>query len=160
MGFEFSRPESDFSSGRPDEDVARNVYRHPERQKQPQRPFCKIHDIYSLGVVLLEIGRVAYCTLYWFIHLHNLTGLWRPVLSLTTDGFKRVNDPQTIQSYLVKKAERSLPREVGENYKSVVVRCLTGNFDVENDNKEDLKLQQAFREQVLDFLDRAAECIG
>jgi hypothetical protein len=79
---------------------------------------------------------------------------------LTTDGFKRVNDPWTIQSYLVKKAERSLPREVGERYKAVVVRCLTGDFDVKNDNKEDLKLQQAFREQVLYFLDRAAECIG
>jgi hypothetical protein len=57
MGFEFSRPEFDFSSGRPDKDVARNIYRHPERQKQPQRPFSKVHDIYSLGVVLLEIGK-------------------------------------------------------------------------------------------------------
>ena len=57
MGFEFSRPESDFSSGRADGDITRDVYRHPQRQKQPQRPFCKIHDIYSLGVVLLEIGR-------------------------------------------------------------------------------------------------------
>jgi hypothetical protein len=79
---------------------------------------------------------------------------------LTTDGFKRVNDPWTIQEYLVKKAERSLPREVGENYKSSVVCCLTGKFGVENDNKEDLKLQQAFREQVLDVIDRAAESIG
>jgi hypothetical protein len=79
---------------------------------------------------------------------------------LTTDGFKRVNDPWTIQNYLMKKAEKSLPREVGENYKQVVVRCLTGKFDVENDNKEDLKLQQAFRDQVLDILDRAADSIG
>lgn len=79
---------------------------------------------------------------------------------MTTDGFKRVNDPWTIQSYLVKKAERSLPREVGEHYKNVVIRCLTGRFDVENDNSEDLKLQEAFREQVLDVLDCAAESIG
>ena len=95
-----------------------------------------------------------------YILLTGTTGLWRPVLSLTTDGFKRVNDPWTIQSYLIKKAERSLPREVGENYKNVVISCLSGRFDVENDNKEDLKLQQAFREQVLDVLDRAAESIG
>lgn len=87
-------------------------------------------------------------------------GLWRPVLSLTTDGFKRVNDPRTIQEYLVKKAERTLPREVGEHYKNVVIRCLTGGFDVDNDNSEDLKLQEAFRDQVLDVLDRAAESIG
>ncbi|PVH93642.1 hypothetical protein DM02DRAFT_676715 [Periconia macrospinosa] len=142
MGFEFSRPELDFSSGRPDKDIARDVYRHPERQQRPQRPFSKIHDIYGLGVVLLEIG------------------LWRPVLSLERDGFRRVNDPFTIQSYLVKKAEKSLPLQVGEHYKQVVVRCLTGRFDVENDNREELKLQQAFRAQVLDVLDRAAESIG
>jgi hypothetical protein len=56
MGFEFSRPEFDFSSGRPDKDPARNVYRHPARQGKPDKPFAKIHDIYALGVVLLEIG--------------------------------------------------------------------------------------------------------
>jgi hypothetical protein len=56
MGFEFSRPEFDFSFGRPDKDPARNVYRHPERQGKPNKPFAKIHDIYALGVVLLEIG--------------------------------------------------------------------------------------------------------
>ncbi|CAI6337835.1 unnamed protein product [Periconia digitata] len=142
MGFEFSRPEFDFSSGRADDDVARNVYRHPERQKQPQKPFTKIHDIYSLGVVLLEIG------------------LWRPVLTLTTDGFKRVKDAWTVQEYLVKKAERSLPREVGEHYKQCVSRCLAGRFDVLGGEKEDLGLQQAFREQVVDVLEGAAQSIG
>lgn len=82
------------------------------------------------------------------------------MLSLERDGFKRVNDPSTIQNYLIKKAEKSLPQQVGEHYKDVVVRCLTGKFDVENDNKEDLKLQQAFRAQVLEVLDKAAESIG
>ena len=35
---------------------SRDIYRHPERQGQPTTPFKKIHGIYSLGVVLLEIG--------------------------------------------------------------------------------------------------------
>ena len=56
LGFELSRPENDFSAGFIDIDAARDIYRHPERQGQPQRPFQKIHDIYALGVVLLEIG--------------------------------------------------------------------------------------------------------
>ncbi|KAF2848105.1 hypothetical protein T440DRAFT_429324 [Plenodomus tracheiphilus IPT5] len=142
MGFEFSRPELDFSSGRSDNDVARNVYRHPERQKHPQKPFAKIHDIYALGVVLLEIG------------------LWRPVLSLEKDSFKRVSDPRTIQNYLIKKAEKSLPFQMGDRYKDIVVRCLTGNFDVDDDNKEDLKLQQAFRAKVIDVLDKTADSVG
>lgn len=118
------------------------MYRHPERQMHPQKPFAKVHDMYALGVVLLEIG------------------LWRPVLSLEKDSFKRVNDPRRIQEYLMKKAERSLPSQMGERYKDVVVRCLTGNFSIDDDNKEDLKLQQAFRVQVIEVLEKAAESVG
>lgn len=58
MGFEFSRPEQDFSAGITDICPERDVYRHPERQGEPSTPFRKIHDIYSLGVVLLEIGKL------------------------------------------------------------------------------------------------------
>lgn len=142
MGFEFSRPELDFSSGRQDTNPARNVYRHPERQNQPQKPFQKVHDIYGLGVVLLEIG------------------LWRSVLSLERAGFRNVTDPWAIQDYLVNKAKKALPREVGENYAQLVVRCLTGDFDVREDSKNGLKLQQAFREQVVGVLGHAADSIG
>lgn len=47
----------------------RDIYRHPERQGQPTTPFKKIHDIYSLGVVLLEIG------------------LWEPAIKLQRNLF-------------------------------------------------------------------------
>lgn len=57
LGFEFSRPETYFSSGHSDLCLSRDVYRHPDRQKHPTKVFTKIHDIYALGVVLLEIGR-------------------------------------------------------------------------------------------------------
>jgi len=57
FGFDFSRPESFFSYGFMDANRDRDVYRHPNRQRQPTTPFSKWHDIYSLGVVLLEIGR-------------------------------------------------------------------------------------------------------
>lgn len=56
LGFEFSRPETYFSEGRGDMCLSRDVYRHPDRQKHPSKVFNKIHDIYALGVVLLEIG--------------------------------------------------------------------------------------------------------
>ena len=55
-GFEYSRPELDFSAGFVDSCPSRDIYRHPERQGQPQKLFNKLHDIYALGVVLLEIG--------------------------------------------------------------------------------------------------------
>jgi len=56
LGFEFSRPEGFFSAGLADFCPARDVYRHPERQGRPEAVFNKLHDIYALGVVLLEIG--------------------------------------------------------------------------------------------------------
>jgi hypothetical protein len=81
------------------------------------------------------------------------------VLSLEKNGFGNVSDLAAIKDYLIKQAEKSLPAQVGENYKRVVVSCLSG-IVVQDDNKEDLKLQQAFRAQILDVLDRAAESIG
>lgn len=56
LGFEFSRPETYFSAGLEDKCLARDIYRHPDRQQSPTQPFSKLHDIYALGVVLLEIG--------------------------------------------------------------------------------------------------------
>lgn len=57
LGFEFSRPETYFSNGQSDACPRRDVYRHPDRQQDPSTVFTKIHDIYALGVVLLEIGK-------------------------------------------------------------------------------------------------------
>lgn len=49
LGFEFTRPEIDFSQGLADLCLERDVYRHPERQGRPGKVFNKIHDIYALG---------------------------------------------------------------------------------------------------------------
>ena len=57
----------------------------------------------------------------------------------------------------MQQAERRLESKVGEKYRDVVLKCLSGNFGVTDDSKDDLKLQQAFRSQVVDVLGRAAE---
>ncbi|KAH8672049.1 hypothetical protein BGZ60DRAFT_504986 [Tricladium varicosporioides] len=139
LGFESSRPDSFFSAGRADFSPARDVYRHPDRQGRPEAVFTKIHDFYALGVVLLEIG------------------LWEPALTLEKNSFANVKNPKAVRDQLKKHAESRLASRVGEKYKNIVVRCLTGQFDVSNDTKEDLKLQQAFRSQVVDVLEAAAE---
>jgi hypothetical protein len=51
LGFDYSRLESDFSSGRPDYEIKRNIYRHPKRWGQPSEVFSKIHDIYGMSLV-------------------------------------------------------------------------------------------------------------
>ena len=141
LGFMFSRPESFFSAGPADFFPARDIYRHPERQGQPQETFKKIHDIYALGVVLLEIG------------------LWEPAIKLEKNMFAHAHSAYAVQSQLIKHAQKRLESRVGRKYKEVVIKCLTGNFDVTDDTKEDLNLQQAFRTQVVDVLEMASNYI-
>ncbi|KAF2147002.1 uncharacterized protein K452DRAFT_354493 [Aplosporella prunicola CBS 121167] len=138
LGYEFSRPELDFSSGFTDICIERDVYRHPERQGRPGKMFNKIHDIYALGVVLLEIG------------------LWERAINLERNNFRTARDPWVIKEQLLKQAKRRLGDKMGVRYRDVVVKCLTADFEVVNDTKDDLKLQQAFRVQVVNVLEAGA----
>ena len=139
LGFDLSRPEGELSFGPTELYPERDVYRHPERQGQVKMQFTKLHDIYALGVVLLEIG------------------LWAPAISLQSNRFATAKKPKVIQDQLVKQADKRLASHLGTKYRDLVLKCLTGDFGVTNDTKEDLKLQQAFRSQVVDVLKRAAE---
>ncbi|KAE9583941.1 hypothetical protein CGMCC3_g227 [Colletotrichum fructicola] len=141
LGFEFSRPEKYFSHGHADACLSRDIYRHPERQQNPTQIFNKIHDIYALGVVLLEIG------------------LWQPVLTLEKSGFSKVRDPHAIKKHLIKHAEKRLGAKMGDKYQKVVLNCLKGDFNVFDDTKEDFKLQQAFRANVVDLLQKSADSV-
>ncbi|KAL9102753.1 MAG: hypothetical protein Q9187_009086, partial [Circinaria calcarea] len=139
LGFDLSRPEGELSLGPTELYPERDVYRHPERQGEVRMQFTKLHDIYALGVVLLEIG------------------LWAPAISLQSNRFATVKKPKSIQDQLIKHAEKRLSSHLGTKYRDLVLKCLTGDFCVTNDTREDLKLQQAFRSQVVDVLKRAAE---
>ncbi|OAQ97460.1 hypothetical protein LLEC1_03547 [Akanthomyces lecanii] len=141
FGFDLSRPEKYFSSGETDDCVAREIYRHPDRQRQPSKPFSKIYDIYALGIVLLEIG------------------LWQPALSLEKHNFSRASEPAAIRNHMVNQANKRLGSKMGEKYKMIVLKCLQGSFNLGGDANEDVGLQQAFRAQVVDVLRKATECI-
>ncbi|PNP37818.1 hypothetical protein TGAMA5MH_10303 [Trichoderma gamsii] len=119
----YSRRIDGFTDMNVDFDIEANLYRHPERQGKPKRQFSRIHDIYALGVVLLEIG------------------LWRTVSQLFD---KQINEiRQTAETKLLKAknvtatltglAEKELPKEMGERYASAVLACLTGDFHKESD---------------------------
>ncbi|KAF8982761.1 hypothetical protein BDQ17DRAFT_1378503, partial [Cyathus striatus] len=57
MGFDFARKEDEASSRTGDDEWNKNLYRHPERYGiHPEANFNMLHDIYNLGVVLLEIA--------------------------------------------------------------------------------------------------------
>ncbi|KAM0259855.1 hypothetical protein ACHAQJ_003099 [Trichoderma viride] len=132
----YSRRIDGFTDMNVDFDIEANLYRHPERQGKPKRQFSRIHDIYALGVVLLEIG------------------LWRTVSQLFDKQINQVR--QTAEMKLLKAkdvtttltslAKRELPKEMGERYASAVLACLTGDFHKDSD--VDLSLD--VKEKVVD----------
>jgi hypothetical protein len=118
-----------------------DVYYHPEQEGHSASIFTTIHDIYALRVLLLEIG------------------LWEPAINLKKVIVAGASNAYEVQSLLIKHAQKHLEHRVGRKYKEVVIKCLTGNFDVMDDTNEDLKLQQAFRTQVVDALEMASNYV-
>lgn len=147
VGFEYARVVSGDSGLVTDRGIKRNMYRHPERWNTPTHKFSKIHDIYALGTILLEIG------------------LWRPIQRLSETGFSRAEGAddsaagqaikETVRVQLLNHAEK-LPYSLGRSYYGVVIACLKGSavegFDVDPADGEGL--QKAFRARVVEPLNR------
>ena len=137
VGFEDFRQE-DGQTQRLGDDVAeRNLYRHPSRQGvSPSSDFFMQHDIYSLGVCLLEIG------------------LWQSFIQYDAEGrciglFSIIGDPATnskndlaqflmtsVKSNMLELARTRLPRHMGTRYSKIVETCLTV-LDPENSEFSD-----------------------
>ncbi|KAI3401786.1 hypothetical protein diail_8164 [Diaporthe ilicicola] len=139
--FEFSRPESGFTRrAEGDPDLERSVYRHPHRDGPPRINFNKAHDIYSLGIVLLEIGMWEDAA---GIYGHVFRGLERSANGLqpSSESVK-----QGMRSY----ANRYLPHKMGDAYSQVVDACLSDDFQ-EKLGTDDFAL--TFEKRVVDMLD-------
>lgn len=111
----------------------KDLYHHPDRQGVvPEEMFVMQHDIYSLGVCLLEIG------------------LWQSLITLKdgeadqpgkalrlstrdSNGAVPLWHKVEMKEHLVRLAELELPPKMGTRYAEVVVTCLTcldrGNVD-------------------------------
>jgi hypothetical protein len=113
VGFEFSRDVLDRSNTEQDGLLKRNIYRHPDRQGSPSdekdldRPFTLLHDIYALGVVLLEVG------------------LWRGAMGY--EDWNPTMSADEIQRSL-EHARQRLPHYMGQAYTDMVVACLQGEY--------------------------------
>lgn len=121
--------------------VERNLYRHPSRQgSSPTCHYIMQHDIYSLGVCLLEVG-------LWksFIEYPKTDGEMAPQWSSVLGMPKDLNPLQAIQylcsdakKHLVSLAQDELPQCMGSKYTDVIVTCLTC-LDPENKDFGDEK---------------------
>ncbi|KAH6665639.1 kinase-like domain-containing protein [Halenospora varia] len=106
----------------------RNLYRHPQRQGTfVQDRYVMQHDIYSLGVCLLEIG--LWRSFLWY---PNDSGNTTPVpgfalgLNLSDDQFQTVQSTTSlrIKDHLADLARRELPSKLGDMYTDIVLACL------------------------------------
>ncbi|KAL9084941.1 MAG: hypothetical protein Q9165_007807 [Trypethelium subeluteriae] len=123
IGFEKIRPEEGASRLIGDNAWEKNLYRHPERQGvRLQAPYVMQHDIYSLGVCLLEIG-------LWqsFVHYNDTDSDHAEPGSLefAGDALDSSSRAESVKNELVALAEEKLPNSMGSRYAMIVKTCLT-----------------------------------
>lgn len=129
------RKASDLSDVGGETSWVRNIYRHPQRAGlQPQERYNIGHDIYSLGVCLLEVGlwESLIVTKMDSDDASELTlsdrylGMAIELRLVEPDALMEfLTKPRTVMKVLVALAERSLPQRMGTKYAHVVVACLT-----------------------------------
>lgn len=119
--FEFSRPVAGVTRlAARAADIEHDVYRHPDRYGPPSASFSKIHDIYSLGVVLLEIGLWQTARqLYDDIVMYDLEGNPPP------GGVPA----KMIKETFIQDARERLAHRMGLPYQEAVISCLDGDWD-------------------------------
>ncbi|KAF7550937.1 hypothetical protein G7Z17_g5381 [Cylindrodendrum hubeiense] len=117
-GFDYSRPESaEYMSESPPAVAAEDLYRHPAVQGGPREDsygfgFKKQHDIYSLGVLLLEIV------------------YWKPIYAILGFDSAQVVRPREIagvKTKLLKGGHEAYVRSyMGDTVADIVMACLNG----------------------------------
>ncbi len=172
-GFEFSRPDGTLTTAR-DVDVVWDLYRWPgiQRQRPMERNSKKTYDLYSLGLVLLEIA-------HWE-RLERLLHLGEGGKVAKKGGVRvpvPLEESKLVRDWLLGIKTAAAPFEaagapnplgelrnvVGDRYWRVVERCLWAHgergFGVEEgeeqsgDGEVGVRLQEAFTRDVVEVLE-------
>ena len=122
IGFESFRPVDSKSYFFSDSCWEKNLYRHPKRQgTYPEDEYKMQHDVYSIGVCLLEIG-------IWSNFVEYEPDPSPSAILNIVDKLK-MKEPKKrafdIKEVLVKLAQTRLPGAMGHRYTDIVVSCLT-----------------------------------
>lgn len=149
MGYGSSRSESASSVKIFDEDPIHNIYRHPDRwDPVAGARFEIIHDIYSLGVILLEIS------------------VWSSVQHLVKAELKAKGvSGNLVQGELLKLSKHPKVLELmGTQYSAIMQKCLKGKasaFGIDDLRSDEgtPQLELAFQDQVVDVLKKIVNCL-
>ena len=118
-GFEYARPDDISAISFSVRSSPTDIYRHPALlgpfpASQTRPRYKRVHDIYSLGLLLLEIG------------------LWKPI----TEFRKPDTKPADFRKALINLASRELPHRVSDIYRDIVLKCLEGTGFYETGGQE------------------------
>jgi hypothetical protein len=134
----------------------RNLYRHPQRQGTNAAFYVMQHDIYSLGVCLLEIGLWKSFVTYG----PHWKALPSAALALSK-AQSELENPFALKNHLVALGKSGALRgEMGNKYSELVEICLTcldeGNliFDAEEESlgNDAIKVGVRYMEKVLGMM--------
>ncbi|KAK3315976.1 hypothetical protein B0H66DRAFT_560058 [Apodospora peruviana] len=133
-GFENFRRDEGWTQRHGDDAVHKNMYRHPSRQgTNPREDYMMQHDIYSLGVCLLEIGLwrsfIEFdCTTMreseeWL--RPRLADMFGPKLASSSESQVAEGLRESGIDLLLALARNQLPGCMGTRYAEIVETCLT-----------------------------------
>ena len=111
VGFDFSRPDKSRGISLTTRASPLDIYCHPEVRRVTHSAnqahlYKKEFDVYSLGLILFEIG------------------LWRRL-----DEFLKPNlTPDVFRERILSYIQRHMSLWMGETYKMVVLSCLSGDY--------------------------------
>jgi hypothetical protein len=129
IGFEHTRLADGRTNRAGESDLWKDIYKHPSRQGlYPYEDYCMQHDIYSLGVCLLEIGLWKSFITY---DMGSTPKLDTKVLDI--DEAQGSLSGHALKDGLLKLAKAELPGSMGCLYAEIVANCLTC-LDKENDD--------------------------
>jgi hypothetical protein len=132
------------------EEWEKNIYLHPDRHRMSQGDeFTMRHDIYSLGVVLLEIA-------LWDTFTNAEKGAGR-YLWEKRDGSQVLRTPQGLKARYLEIARSHAHRVFGDKYRDVVISCLEGLEDEEKggilDDQDGIVVGSAYMSQIMTKLE-------
>ncbi|KAM0520500.1 hypothetical protein ACHAPE_002893 [Trichoderma viride] len=146
VGFDVLRDAEGKTNRLGDDDWEKNLYRHPQRQgKTLKTDYNMRHDIYSVGVCLLEIGLWGSFVEYDIVDEKDQSSLGTTYFrsfslgsqlaaeSNSTSGPEFIKSPEPVKDKLLQLARGSLRRNMGNKYSKVVETCLTC---LDEDNEE------------------------
>jgi hypothetical protein len=134
VDFGYSRPEEGRTYARYHQTTnSSTLYLHPDR---PRMTFTKLHDVYALGVVLLEIATWKVARDHFESAIGDLDG-----------GTARIN--KEVREKFISTARRSIPYHMGVAYMEAVVACLDDTFRGQTGTAEFVGI---FQSEIIDKL--------